>query len=622
MAVLKQSLASVLVLSLGLASAAHAIEPREILMLRSKAVQGNAVAQYNLAKAFADPTSSNRDPAEAYVWFQIAADNGAKGDDFSKLVSTMSPAEIEDAKRRLEERRSQLTPTRPADDVSAETASADPAKLASELNETRATARELALKTQQLEDVAAERGRALQAALAENARLKSGGAPGAGADGQLVAVTADRDLVAKQLAEAQELLRKQSGLPERVSRAERDVELLRTQNASLSAQLKTAQQAAVGLAPASPASSSSDETKALQERLERTERVVAQLNKKNLELADLAQRTYSAENESARVQGKLAAAQKTIEELTARVEAAEAKAGAPAAAPDAAAEVEHLKKELADTQLKLESSLRSYALLQQEQAQAKTAQPAGAGDSASADAAALREKAETLEKQNAALAEQLAAAQSSTTSQKELDDTKDRLATALRSYGLLQKELDDTREKLTTAETDNAALRSQLTSALGDTQDRTKALNAIEQEIAQLRGSHATQGKEYAALQDQLRQSAAQNASLAEENAQLKTRIALLAPPPASTLASPLRPNTAAAQAAITLPPTLGGQPQRPAAAEAGARTHIVAPGDSLGKIARRYYGSSERWNDIYRANRNIIADPNRLPVGASLRIP
>lgn len=625
MAVLKQSLASLFVLSLGLASVSQAIEPREILMLRTKAVQGNAVAQYNLARAFADPTSPNRDPAEAYVWFQIASENGAQGDELSKLVGTMSPAELIDAKRRLEERRAQLIASK-ASSAEAPAADADPTRLASELSEARAAARELALRNQQLEDVASERGRALQSALAEVNKLKESGAQAASPDSQLVSMTAERDLLTKQLNEAQEQLRKLKGLPERVTRAERDVELLRSQNASLTTQLKTAQQAAVGLAPSAP-SVATDDSKALQERLDRAERTVAQLNKKNLELADLAQRAYSAESESARVQAKLTEVQKTSDEFKARAEAAEAKV---AAQPTGQAESEDLKKELADTREKLEASLRSYTLLQQELAQAKSGQQTADVGVSAPELASLREKAEALEKQNASLAEQLSEAQAkvatsdvATATQKELDETKDKLNTALRSYALLQKEFDETKERLATAETDTASLRAQLTSAIADTQDRVKALNAIEQEIAQLRGASISQNKETLSLQDQLRQSMAQSAALAEENAQLKTRIALLAPPPASTLATPLRPNTAAAQAAITLPVALGGQSQTEAASpSAGPRSHIIAPGDSLGKIARRYYGSSERWNEIYRANRNILSDPNKLPIGASLRIP
>jgi len=35
--------------------------------------------------------------------------------------------------------------------------------------------------------------------------------------------------------------------------------------------------------------------------------------------------------------------------------------------------------------------------------------------------------------------------------------------------------------------------------------------------------------------------------------------------------------------------------------------THIVAPGDTLYGLALRYYGSPERWPDIYSANITVI---------------
>jgi nucleoid-associated protein YgaU len=44
--------------------------------------------------------------------------------------------------------------------------------------------------------------------------------------------------------------------------------------------------------------------------------------------------------------------------------------------------------------------------------------------------------------------------------------------------------------------------------------------------------------------------------------------------------------------------------------------------GDTLSKIARRYYGSADRWPEILQANRDVLRDERNLPVGAALRIP
>jgi nucleoid-associated protein YgaU len=47
-----------------------------------------------------------------------------------------------------------------------------------------------------------------------------------------------------------------------------------------------------------------------------------------------------------------------------------------------------------------------------------------------------------------------------------------------------------------------------------------------------------------------------------------------------------------------------------------------VAPGDTLGKISRQYYGTPGRWDEILRANGDVIKNENVLTVGSTLRIP
>lgn len=51
-------------------------------------------------------------------------------------------------------------------------------------------------------------------------------------------------------------------------------------------------------------------------------------------------------------------------------------------------------------------------------------------------------------------------------------------------------------------------------------------------------------------------------------------------------------------------------------------QTHTVAPGDSLTKLAVRYYGKSSLWKRIYEANRAVIDSPDKLKAGAVLTIP
>ena len=92
------------------------------------------------------------------------------------------------------------------------------------------------------------------------------------------------------------------------------------------------------------------------------------------------------------------------------------------------------------------------------------------------------------------------------------------------------------------------------------------------------------------------------NAALAQENSQLRR-------------SSPLRPGAPAAIAAARIPaPTPTPTP--------AVRTYVVADGDTLSRIALRFYGSSSRWPDIYDANRSALPSPGALSVGQTLRIP
>jgi hypothetical protein len=53
-----------------------------------------------------------------------------------------------------------------------------------------------------------------------------------------------------------------------------------------------------------------------------------------------------------------------------------------------------------------------------------------------------------------------------------------------------------------------------------------------------------------------------------------------------------------------------------------GPRTHVVVDGDSLERLAGRYLDDSSRANEIYEANRELLASPDLLPIGAELVIP
>src|SRR5690606_15339629 len=66
-----------------------------------------------------------------------------------------------------------------------------------------------------------------------------------------------------------------------------------------------------------------------------------------------------------------------------------------------------------------------------------------------------------------------------------------------------------------------------------------------------------------------------------------------------------------------------GTPPTRPAPAPtAEVRYHTVVEGDSLSRISLRYYGTPNRWQEIFQANRDVLQGNNVLRIGMQLRIP
>ena len=51
-------------------------------------------------------------------------------------------------------------------------------------------------------------------------------------------------------------------------------------------------------------------------------------------------------------------------------------------------------------------------------------------------------------------------------------------------------------------------------------------------------------------------------------------------------------------------------------------QTHVVQSGDSLSKIAQKYYGDPALYSKIFEANRDLLKDPNKISPGQKLRIP
>lgn len=56
--------------------------------------------------------------------------------------------------------------------------------------------------------------------------------------------------------------------------------------------------------------------------------------------------------------------------------------------------------------------------------------------------------------------------------------------------------------------------------------------------------------------------------------------------------------------------------------APAGSTLHKVVDGDTLSKLASEYLGRADRYLEIYELNRDVLSNPDLLPIGATLKIP
>jgi nucleoid-associated protein YgaU len=181
----------------------------------------------------------------------------------------------------------------------------------------------------------------------------------------------------------------------------------------------------------------------------------------------------------------------------------------------------------------------------------------------------------------------------------QLADAQDKLATSLRSFTVVQDENNQLKASLDKLSSDNAGLGQQLDAAHASI-TTLQAQAALTSQIDPLR--------------TELRQSQDESNRLAIENASLKTRLAVISPGPGAEKPTPMRPGTPQAEsAAIPPPPQAAPAPTPP-------KTYVVAEGDTLTKISRKFYGTSSRWDDILKANHGV--NENSLVVGSTLTIP
>jgi chromosome segregation ATPase len=170
---------------------------------------------------------------------------------------------------------------------------------------------------------------------------------------------------------------------------------------------------------------------------------------------------------------------------------------------------------------------------------------------------------------------------------------------------------------------DFAAARSKLEAELASARNEVRTARAqvaqLEADLAaarsEARSGRAEFGESTGQLQEALAQASQDLAAAEIRNENLVRELArtrpgmLLALDSSSTRAAPTR--TIAQEFVEVVAP-----------ASTETRAHTVANGENLSAISARYYGTPNRWRDIFDANREVMSSPNQLAPGTTLRIP
>lgn len=251
----------------------------------------------------------------------------------------------------------------------------------------------------------------------------------------------------------------------------------------------------------------------------------------------------------------------------------------------------------------------------------------------------------TLRNENARLA---TAGEAMTTLRADLDDAKARLAEARKSadqHGSVVAELTGANEKLASElkelQAQVASLRAenarlaQGDAARQDAEQRAASLAAAANQLAAAQRDLAGARAEIARLNDTVqaldRDRSTRVAQLQQENGAISARLRqaqgtldqiasaarLINGGAAAVPGMPANTATQVMGAPVPVPVAASSSPIVPA-----PRVHTVAEGDSLTRISVRYYGTGNRWQEIYDANRETLRGENALKPGQRLRIP
>jgi nucleoid-associated protein YgaU len=212
-----------------------------------------------------------------------------------------------------------------------------------------------------------------------------------------------------------------------------------------------------------------------------------------------------------------------------------------------------------------------------------------------------------------------------------LSATEEKLADTLRSYTQLREENARLRTEVDQTRAENTTLTAQVKSITAENQQAQSALAQLNLELLAQKEARARSDQQAAAARAQLSAVVAVRApspatptplsdareSAADSTASLKLANAAPTDRPAT---AELRTSAERLRAAAEKSAPAESAPA--SAPSAGPRLHVVEVGDTLEKLAKKYYGDPGKWNLIYFANNAQLSGGRPLKVGMEIEIP
>ncbi len=215
-----------------------------------------------------------------------------------------------------------------------------------------------------------------------------------------------------------------------------------------------------------------------------------------------------------------------------------------------------------------------------------------------------------------------------------LSATEEKLAASLRNFTQLQEENARLRTDLDRTSAENTTLTAQVKTITAQNEQAQSALAQLNTELLAQKDARDRAEQQTAAARAQLsaviaaRDSAPATLTSARQSAADSTATLKLAdaPPTDKPATAELRTSPdrlrAKAEQAVTVNTSPAPAPSAASTAAPTPRIHVVVAGDTLERIAKKYYGDPGKWNLIYFANNAQLSGGRPLKPGMELEIP